>query len=571
MCSPQQRKEEKRLGFVECGEIRAQIPPSPRPEPRVSLPGRSCLPGSRPRAVSRSSLRPPRSGPRAPASSLLRHGAAPPPSQSLRPAPPFRLPCRSACVPGAPAGPLCSGFPCSRLSRSGLGRQQSRQGAQSGRESLLCRNQEKLLVMRPSELTAMVVVLLLATAVATANQAMVLERAVPLKGVPLGDLRELDRARQARMGVVNVPVQGNTNPFADGIYYTSLKLGNPPKEYTFQIDTGSDISWIVCKGCRGCPTRSPLKIPIELYNPNSSSTSSRISCSDNSCTTADESGSKVCYTSDSTSSLCGYNLTYGDGTGVSGYYVSDTMHLDTIMGNQHFANASASVVFGCTESLSGFISTDGILAFGQQQVSIISQLNSLGVSPKKFSHCLKGSEEGGGIFLLGEIVEPRLVFTPLAGPHYNLNLEGIAVNGQNLPIDSSLFATSNKQGPIVDSGTTLTYLLDEVYDGFVSAIVAGVSPSVRPLGTERVEKRDKCFLSSSSIDLLFPTVTLYFKGGAAMTMKPRNYLLLQGYVGNDTVWCIGWQSTKEIQSGHGITVLGEDALGLDGVQLLINQ
>ena len=70
--------------------------------------------------------------------------------------------------------------------------------------------------MRPSELTAMVVVLLLATAVATANQVMVLERVVLLKGVPLGDPRELDRARQARMGVVNVPVQGNANPFADG-------------------------------------------------------------------------------------------------------------------------------------------------------------------------------------------------------------------------------------------------------------------------------------------------------------------------------------------------------------------
>ncbi|VAI80314.1 unnamed protein product [Triticum turgidum subsp. durum] len=414
--------------------------------------------------------------------------------------------------------------------------------------------------MRPSEVAAMVVVLLLATAAAAANQVMVLERVVLLKGVPLGDPRELDRARQARMGVVNVPVQGNANPFADEIYYTNVKLGNPPKEHTFQIDTGSDISWVACKGCRGCSTRSPLKIPIELYNPNSSSTSSRILCSDSSCTLADNSGSKVCHTSDSTSSLCGYNLTYGDGTGVSGYYVSDTMHLDTIMGNQHFANASASVVFGCTESLSGFIYIDGILAFGEQQLSIISQLNSLGVSPKKFSHCLKGSEEGGGIFLLGEIVEPRLVFTPLAGPNYNLNLEGIAINGQNLPIDSSLFATSNKQGPIVDSGTTLTYLLDEVYDGFVSAIVAGVFPSVRPLGTERVEKRDKCFLSSSSIDLLFPTVTLYFKGGAAMTMKPRNYLLLQGYVGNDTVWCIGWQSTKEIQNGHGITALGDLAL-----------
>ncbi|KAM3214290.1 hypothetical protein ACQJBY_066642 [Aegilops geniculata] len=415
----------------------------------------------------------------------------------------------------------------------------------------------KLLPMEPSGLAATVVVVLLATATPAVNPAMVLERAVPLNGVPLGHLIELDRARQARMGVVNVPVQGNANPFADGIYYTSVKLGNPPKEYTFLIDTGSDISWVACKGCRGCAIKSALKNQMELYNPDSSSTSSRISCSDDSCKTADKSSSKVCQTSDSTGSLCGYNLTYGDGTEVSGYYVSDTMYLDTLIGNQHLANTSASVVFGCTKSFSGLISTDGILAFGQKQLSILSQLNSLGVSPKKFSHCLKSSKEGGGIFLLGEIVEPRLVFTPLAGPNYNLNLEGIAVNGKNLSIDSSFFATSNKQGPIVDSGTTLTYLAHEVYGEFVSAIAAAISPSVRPFGTKRVEKRDKCFISPSSIDLLFPTVTLYFKGGAAMKVKPGNYLLLQGYAGNDGVWCIGWQSTKSIQNGHEITVLGD--------------
>jgi hypothetical protein len=30
-----------------------------------------------------------------------------------------------------------------------------------------------------------------------------------------------------------------------------------------------------------------------------------------------------------------------------------------------------------------------------------------------FSLCLKGSEEGGGILVLGKIVAPDLVFTPL--------------------------------------------------------------------------------------------------------------------------------------------------------------
>jgi hypothetical protein len=51
-----------------------------------------------------------------------------------------------------------------------------------------------------------------------------------------------------------------------------------------------------------------------------------------------------------------------------------------------------------------------------------------------------------------------------------LNLESIAVSGQKLPIDSSLFATSNTQGTIVDSGTTLVYLVDGAYDPFVNAV-----------------------------------------------------------------------------------------------------
>jgi hypothetical protein len=68
-------------------------------------------------------------------------------------------------------------------------------------------------------LLAMVVaaVVLLATAAEAAlPAALVLERALPLKGILLEDLRELDRARHARMNVVNFSVEGNTRPFANG-------------------------------------------------------------------------------------------------------------------------------------------------------------------------------------------------------------------------------------------------------------------------------------------------------------------------------------------------------------------
>lgn len=56
---------------------------------------------------------------------------------------------------------------------------------------------------------------------------------------------------------------------------------------------------------------------------------------------------------------------------------------------------------------------DGIFGFGQQGMSVISQLASQGVAPKVFSHCLKGNDEGGGILVLGEIIEPNIVYSPL--------------------------------------------------------------------------------------------------------------------------------------------------------------
>lgn len=54
--------------------------------------------------------------------------------------------------------------------------------------------------------------------------------------------------------------------------------------------------------------------------------------------------------------------------------------------------------------------------------------------------------------------------------HYNLDLQSIAVNGQLLAIDQSAFTTSDNQGTIVDSGTTLAYLIEEAYDPFIKAV-----------------------------------------------------------------------------------------------------
>lgn len=88
-------------------------------------------------------------------------------------------------------------------------------------------------------------------------------------------------------------------------------------------------------------------------------------------------------------------------------------------------NHCLNIFFGnrCSTSLFGDLTNsdravDGIFGFGQNSLSVISQLSSRRITPKVFSHCLKGEGSGGGILVLGEILDPRIVYTPLVPSQY---------------------------------------------------------------------------------------------------------------------------------------------------------
>ncbi|KAL3356940.1 hypothetical protein AABB24_017548 [Solanum stoloniferum] len=233
-----------------------------------------------------------------------------------------------------------------------------------------------------------------------------LERVFPVNhSVELEELIARDRARHARMlqnfagGIGNFPVIGSSDPFLVGFYYTKVKLGSPPREYNVQIDTGSDILWVTCGSCNNCPQTSGLGVELNFYDTASSSTASLISCSDRRCASG-ECSSKT--------NQCAYTFHYGDNSGTTGYYVSDLIYFDTVLGTSLTANSSSPIVFGCSTSQSGGLTKmdraiDGIFGLGQQDLSVISQLSSHGISPKVFSHCLKGDGNGGGILVLGFI------------------------------------------------------------------------------------------------------------------------------------------------------------------------
>ncbi|KAK7262223.1 hypothetical protein RJT34_29786 [Clitoria ternatea] len=404
------------------------------------------------------------------------------------------------------------------------------------------------------------VLILSAAAVAASPLALTLERAFPSNhGVDLAQLRARDNLRHRRMlqstnYVVDFPVKGTFDPTEVGLYYTKVKLGTPPREFYVQIDTGSDVLWVSCGSCNGCPQTSGLQIQLDYFDPGSSATSSLIPCSDRRCRNGVQSSDASC---SSQNNQCTYTFQYGDGSGTSGYYVSDLMHFASIFEGSLMSNSSASIVFGCSNLQTGDLTRsdraiDGIFGFGQQGMSVISQLSLQGIAPKVFSHCLKGDSNGGGVLVLGEIVEPNIIFSPLvpSQPHYNINLQSISVNGRTLPIDPAVFGTSNNRGTIVDSGTTLAYLAEEAYNPFVNAITAAIPQTVRTV----ISKGNQCYLitTSSNADI-FPQVSLNFAGGASLVLRPQDYLIQQNYIGEGSVWCMGFLKIP----GQSVTILGD--------------
>lgn len=65
---------------------------------------------------------------------------------------------------------------------------------------------------------------------------------------------------------------------------------------------------------------------------------------------------------------------------------------------------------------------DGIFGMGPQNLSLISQLSSQGITPRVFSHCFKGSVVGGGTLAFGQLQQPNnLTYSPLVPSQYVLS------------------------------------------------------------------------------------------------------------------------------------------------------
>ncbi|VVA14031.1 PREDICTED: aspartic [Prunus dulcis] len=357
--------------------------------------------------------------------------------------------------------------------------------------------------------------------------------------------RILASAGSGSTSAVDLEIGGNGHPSDTGLYFAKLGIGSPSKDYFVQVDTGSDILWVNCIGCTNCPKKSDIGVKLTLYDPKSSSMSQPVTCDQDFCTAKYSGQLPGCRPT----LLCEYDVTYGDGSATAGYFVKDNIEFDE--------RTNGSMVFGCGDKQSGQLgksseALDGILGFGQANSSVISQLAASGKVRKQFAHCLD-NVNGGGIFAIGEVVQPKVKNTTPLVPrqaHYNVAMEAVEVGGDVVQLPTDIFDTGDKEGTIIDSGTTLAYLPEEVYQPVMSKIFA----SQPDLKLHTVDEQFKCFQYSKSVDDGFPVVKFHFKNSASMTVYPHDYLFQL----KDDVWCSGWQSSG-MKSGNGdsMTLLGD--------------
>ncbi|XP_006354730.1 aspartic proteinase Asp1 [Solanum tuberosum] len=260
---------------------------------------------------------------------------------------------------------------------------------------------------------------------------------------------------------VNFPVRGNIH--SEGLYYTYMLVGNPPRPYFLDIDTGSDLMWIQCDA----PCTSCAKGAHPLYKPRNVN---MIPPKNPYCVEVQENlKSKYC----DNCHQCDYEIEYADRSSSVGVLAKDELQLVLANGT----GTKPSVVFGCAYDQQGTLlntlaSTDGILGLSRAPISLPSQLASHGLINNVIGHCLRTDTNGGYLFLGNDFVPQwRMSWVPmLNNPFPNLyqaQLMKMNYGGKELRLGS----TSYGQGTVVfDSGSTYTYFTDQAYKALISML-----------------------------------------------------------------------------------------------------
>ncbi|KAL0459618.1 UNVERIFIED_CONTAM: Aspartyl protease AED3 [Sesamum latifolium] len=258
-------------------------------------------------------------------------------------------------------------------------------------------------------------------------------------------------------------------------YYYMVKVGigtftaRPPypsfKSYYLYMDTGSDLLWIQCEGCRA-PGGRCFNQKEPVY-PNSLSRSYYpLPCKKH----------KLCVPNQCIGASCSYNVRYLDNTSSSGVLASENFVFNSNVGRMEVLK---NLVYGCgVDNRKNYGNNSnqiaGIMGLGWGSYSILSQANSL--TEGRFSYCLpaisKYTQKWPNTYLRfgnDAVKRSNSSTTPLLRINdqkvYHVVLQGISINSKKLNVSDRDFRLrgDGSGGCIIDSGTPFSRLIKPAY------------------------------------------------------------------------------------------------------------
>ncbi|KAK1426452.1 hypothetical protein QVD17_15124 [Tagetes erecta] len=361
-----------------------------------------------------------------------------------------------------------------------------------------------------------------------------------------GSMTFAQRLGHALQRSINNAKRFNTNPHRSsyhaelvpdhGEFLMNISFGNPSHKILAIADTGSDLSWMQCKPCIKC-----YKHKGQPFNPKSSSTYHTVGCKSTICKALSSSLDISC----SATKKCRFYESYADGS-----YSNGTVSTETVtLGNRVLEN----IVFGCSFSNDGIFrpNWNGIVGLGGGDFSLVSQIRAY--VPGKFWYCLipypvtneltnKTSKMTFGRYDLG----PDVVSTPLVENYpntfYYVTLEGISVGNTRIHFsDKANFSKPLEKGNmIVDSGTTLTVLPTQLYEGVEAAFKKAIN--VRTMKDPQ-KVLSLCYRSAKVS--FVPNVTMHFEGADVVLNRDNLFVTVSKHI-----MCLAFQPST------GLSVMG---------------
>ncbi|KAL6559050.1 hypothetical protein OROHE_006419 [Orobanche hederae] len=294
-------------------------------------------------------------------------------------------------------------------------------------------------------------------------------------------------------------IRGPLVPDQEGsIFLVNISIGEPQIPQLLAMDTGSSLTWVQPPLCKGCTLASS-----PIYDPETSSTSKPIFCNTNT--------KCLNYTDFSNcghESQCLYSVRYLDDSISTGIVAYDKFTFVTSTGGEWVI---PDLVFGYGQESSGNINRlGGIL--GLQVYNNYSLVSRLG---NKFSYCIGNISNPYYTYnrlTLGEGAVIEGYSTPIKTwqGHYVVSLKGISVGGKQLKINQQEFDFN----VVVDSGSTLTYLMRSAYEELVQEVRGLLNGRLKRVAVDGYADR-ACYWGDLRRDLKgFPIVTLSLAEGA---------------------------------------------------------